>query len=46
MEIDQAIQKNVRDSMQAQIESLLLSKIASDTWPVGAKIPSERERAV
>ena len=40
------IQKNARDSMQAQVESFLLSRIESDVWPVGARIPSERELAL
>jgi DNA-binding LacI/PurR family transcriptional regulator len=40
-----AIQKNARDSMQAQVESFLLGRIESDTWPVGTRIPSERELA-
>ena len=39
------IQKNARDSMQAQVESFLLNRIESDVWPVGARIPSERELA-
>ena len=46
VEAKETIQKNVRDSMQAQVESFLLSRIGSDAWPVGAKIPSERELAV
>ena len=46
MEARETIQKNARDSMQAQVESFLLARIGSDAWPVGAKIPSERELAV
>src|SRR5208337_2980427 len=46
VEARETIQKNARDSMQAQVESFLLSRIGSDAWPVGAKIPSERELAV
>jgi DNA-binding LacI/PurR family transcriptional regulator len=46
VEARETIQKNVRDSMQAQVESFLLARIGSDAWPVGAKIPSERELAV
>jgi len=46
VEVRETIQKNARDSMQAQVESFLLSRIGSDAWPVGAKIPSERELAV
>jgi DNA-binding GntR family transcriptional regulator len=39
------IQKNARDSMQAQVESFLLGRIESNAWTVGARIPSERELA-
>jgi DNA-binding LacI/PurR family transcriptional regulator len=46
VEARETIQKNARDSMQAQVESFLLARIGSDAWPVGAKIPSERELAV
>jgi len=42
----QIIQKNVRDSMQTQLETLLIGKIESDSWSVGSKIPSERELAL
>ena len=31
--------------MQAQVESFLLGRIESGVWPVGGKIPSERELA-
>jgi DNA-binding LacI/PurR family transcriptional regulator len=37
------IQRNVQDSMQTQVENFILGKIESDEWPVGSKIPSERE---
>ncbi len=40
-----AIRRNTRDSFQTQVESLLLSKIESEAWPVGSKIPSERDLA-
>jgi DNA-binding LacI/PurR family transcriptional regulator len=43
---NQTIRKNTKDSMQAQVESFLLGRIASDVWMVGARIPSERELAV
>src|SRR5271157_2935556 len=43
---DQTIRKNARDSMQAQVESFLLSRIESTAWKVGERIPSERELAV
>jgi DNA-binding LacI/PurR family transcriptional regulator len=46
VEAKETIQKNARDSMQAQVESFLLARIGSDAWPVGTKIPSERELAV
>lgn len=39
------IKKNVLESMQAQVENLIRSKIRSGEWGVGAKIPSEREMA-
>jgi len=42
----QTIRKNTKDSMQAQVESFLLSRIESAVWQVGARIPSERELAV
>lgn len=32
--------------MQAQVESFLLSRIESDVWRVGSRIPSERELTV
>jgi DNA-binding LacI/PurR family transcriptional regulator len=40
-----AIHRNTRDSFQLQVESFLLSKIESDAWRVGSKIPSERDLA-
>ncbi|HUI72886.1 MAG TPA: GntR family transcriptional regulator [Spirochaetia bacterium] len=43
---NETIQKNVRDSIQGQVESFLLSRIEADAWSVGAKIPSERELAI
>ncbi len=39
------IRKNVRDSAQSQVESFLMDRIESDAWPVGEKIPSERDLA-
>lgn len=39
------IQRDTRDSYQTQVETFLLDKVDSDVWPVGAKIPSERELA-
>jgi DNA-binding LacI/PurR family transcriptional regulator len=45
VEAKETIQKNVKDSFQAQVESFLLGRIESDVWQVGAKIPSERELA-
>ena len=46
MEQKNTIRRNVKDSYQAQVESFLLERIESDAWPIGAKIPSERELAV
>jgi DNA-binding LacI/PurR family transcriptional regulator len=40
------IRKNTKDSIQAQVESLLLERMASDALPIGAKVPSERDLAV
>ncbi|HET6450330.1 MAG TPA: GntR family transcriptional regulator, partial [Spirochaetia bacterium] len=40
------IQKNTRDSIQAQVESFLVGRIESGVWTVGARIPSERDLAV
>jgi DNA-binding LacI/PurR family transcriptional regulator len=40
------IRKNARDSIQVQVESFLLGKIDSDAWPIGTKVPSERDLAV
>lgn len=37
------IQRNVQESMQTQVENYILGKIESGSWPVGSKIPSERE---
>jgi len=42
---NEKIKKNIRDSMQAQVESLLLERIGSDALPIGAKVPSERDLA-
>ena len=38
-----AIRRNVSDTMQSQVEDFILGKIRSGDWPVGEKIPSERE---
>ena len=43
MEPLDTIQRNVQDSMQTQVENFILSKIESREWPVGSKIPSERD---
>jgi LacI family transcriptional regulator len=43
MEPLDTIKRNVQDSMQTQVENFILGKIESDEWPVGSKIPSERE---
>jgi DNA-binding LacI/PurR family transcriptional regulator len=32
--------------MQTQVENFILGKIESDEWPIGSKIPSERELSV
>jgi LacI family transcriptional regulator len=45
MDHAEIIQKNVKDSFQAQVESYLLGKIEVGVWTVGGKIPSERELA-
>lgn len=45
MEPEETIQKNAKESIQAQVESFLLSRIDRDSWPVGTKIPSERDLA-
>jgi LacI family transcriptional regulator len=42
----QAIRKGARDSCQTQVETFLLDRIGSEAWPVGGKIPSERELAL
>lgn len=39
------ILKNIKDSMQSQVESLLLERISSDALPIGMKVPSERDLA-
>ena len=36
------IRKNVKESMQTQVENFILRKIESNEWAVGEKIPSER----
>jgi len=41
----QPIRKDTPDSYQAQVEAFLLERIESELWPVGAKVPSERELA-
>ena len=40
------IQKNTRESIQAQVESFLIGRIESGTWKIGTRIPSERDLAV
>jgi len=42
---DEFIKKNVLESMQAQVETLIRSKVRSGEWGPGRKIPSEREMA-
>jgi DNA-binding LacI/PurR family transcriptional regulator len=37
------IKRNVQDSMQTQVENFIIGKIESDEWPIGSKIPSERD---
>ena len=43
---NELIQKNTRDSIQAQVESFLVGRIESGAWKIGARIPSERDLAV
>jgi LacI family transcriptional regulator len=43
MNQDTTISKGARDSYQAQVENYLSARIESGEWPVGSKIPSERE---
>ncbi len=43
---EEIIQKNTRDSIQAQVESFLVTRIESGAWKIGARIPSERDLAV
>jgi len=43
MDPHEIIQRNVADSMQAQVESFILDKIELGEWAIGSKIPSERE---
>lgn len=45
MHRSETIKKNVKDSCQAQVESYIIGKIEVGVWPVGSKIPSERELA-
>jgi DNA-binding LacI/PurR family transcriptional regulator len=45
MDAKHFIQKNTKEPIQAQVESFLLGRIESDVWPVGVKIPSERDLA-
>lgn len=45
MEPLDTIQRNVQDSMQTQVENFILGKIESNEWPLGSKIPSERDLA-
>jgi len=46
MDTKNVIQKNKVDSMQAQVETYLKERMESGQWPVGYKIPSERELSV
>jgi len=39
----ETIKRNAIESFQAQVESFLLARIDTDTWPVGSRIPSERD---
>ncbi len=41
-----AIRKNVQDSMQSQVESFIQGKIESNEWPLGSRIPSERDLSI
>ena len=43
MEPQDTIRRNVQDSMQIQVENFILGKIESNEWPIGSKIPSERD---
>ncbi len=42
----QTILKNTKDSMQAQVESFLLSRIETSVWQIGSRIASERDLAL
>ena len=46
MEPLDTIRRNVQDTMQTQVENIILSKIESGEWPVGSKIPSERDLSI
>jgi DNA-binding LacI/PurR family transcriptional regulator len=46
VEAKEIIRKNAIDSIQAQVESFLQNRIESNIWPIGAKIPSERDLAM
>ncbi|MGO8693764.1 MAG: substrate-binding domain-containing protein [Rectinemataceae bacterium] len=46
MDSTDTIQRNVKDSMQSQVESFILGKIETEEWPLGSKIPSERELSI
>jgi DNA-binding LacI/PurR family transcriptional regulator len=46
MEPLDTIRRNVHDSMQTQVENFILGKIESNEWPVGSKIPSERDLSI
>jgi LacI family transcriptional regulator len=46
MEPLDTIRRNVQDSMQTQVENFILGKIESNEWPVGSKIPSERDLSI
>ena len=37
------IQRNVKESMQTQVENYILGNIEIGEWPVGSRIPSERD---
>jgi LacI family transcriptional regulator len=46
MEPLDTILRNVQDSMQTQVENFILGKIESNEWPIGSKIPSERDLSI
>jgi DNA-binding LacI/PurR family transcriptional regulator len=46
MEPLDTILRNVQESMQTQVENFILGKIETAEWPVGSKIPSERDLSI